>query len=79
MIPDRGRRRLHGDAQLRAHASRELTEREGLDQVVDGAGVETSDPVLDAAQHWTNVSRAGIHFVRGSTNELHWQARAAAP
>ena len=45
----RRRRALRGEAQLRAHAGRELGERERLDEVVDRARVESGDAILDLA------------------------------
>ena len=43
------RRRLRDGAQLGAHASHELGQREGLDQVVHRARVESPDAILDLA------------------------------
>ncbi len=50
----RGRWRIGRDAQLRPNAGRQLAQLKGLGQVVDGAGVEAGDPMLELSARREN-------------------------
>ena len=65
---------LRGKAQLSAHPGGQLREREGLDQIVDGARIETRDAILDLTPRGEHDHRYRHPGLAQRAEDLHASA-----